>query len=117
MTEEQRIKRIPYGKSDFGDFRKENLYYVDKTRFIRTIEEKGGFLFLIRPRRFGKSLFLAILEEYYDIYRKDQFDSLFEGTYIHQYPTEGKNSYLVLKFNFSNIYPGSSRLEESFTDY
>jgi len=117
MKEEQRIKHIPYGKSDFGDFRKENLYYVDKTRFIRIIEEKGGFLFLIRPRRFGKSLFLAILEEYYDIYRKDQFDSLFEGTYIHQYPTEGKNSYLVLKFNFSNIYPGSSRLEESFTDY
>ncbi|MCX6579932.1 MAG: AAA family ATPase [Candidatus Aminicenantes bacterium] len=114
MKEEQRIKSIPYGKSDFGDFRKENLYYVDKTRFIRTIEEKGGFLFLIRPRRFGKSLFLATLEEYYDIYRKDRFDSLFEGTYIHRNPTEGKNSYLVLKFNFSRIEPGISMVEEAF---
>ncbi len=53
MNDAQKLKRIPYGKTDFNDFKEKNLYYVDKTRFIRDIEEKGDFLFLIRPRRFG----------------------------------------------------------------
>ncbi len=114
MTVEDELKQIPYGVSDFNDFRVKNLYYVDKTRFIRDIEKKGSYLFLIRPRRFGKSLFLAILEAYYDITFKDRFDSLFSGTDIHQNPTKEKNSYLVLKLNFSMVNSNISMVESAF---
>ena len=117
MIEEYDLKTIPYGVSDFNDFRVKNLYYVDKTRFIRNIEEKGSYLFLIRPRRFGKSLFLAILEAYYDIAFKDRFDSLFSGTDIHRNPTAEKNSYMILKLNFSTVSPHISQVEESFLNY
>ncbi|HLP48864.1 MAG TPA: AAA family ATPase, partial [Candidatus Kapabacteria bacterium] len=117
MNEVQKLKRIPYGKTDFNDFKEKNLYYVDKTRFIRDIEEKGDFLFLIRPRRFGKSLFLGILEAYYDIAFKDRFDSLFSGTDIRQNPTKEKNRYMILKLNFSAVSPNISTVEESFIDY
>ena len=100
MSEEHELKGIPYGIADFKDFRIKNLYYVDKTRFIRNIEKKGSFLFFIRPRRFGKSLFLSMLEYYYDIDGKDRFDFLFKGTDIHPNPTKEKNKYLVLSFNY-----------------
>ena len=117
MKEENGLKKIPYGVSDFDLFRRDNYYYVDKTRFIREIEKKGRYLFLIRPRRFGKSLFLAILEAYYDIAYKDRFDFFFQGTDIHQNPSKEKNSYMVLKLNFSMVNPEISRVEEAFPDY
>ncbi len=114
MKEENGLKKIPYGISDFNDFRKRNLYYVDKTRYIREIEERGKYLFFIRPRRFGKSLFLGILEAYYDIALKDRFDYFFKGTEIHENPTREKNSYLVFKLNFSTVEPGLSQVEDAF---
>jgi len=119
MSEEQEheLKDIPYGIADFKDFRIKNLYYIDKTRFIRNIEKKGSFLFFIRPRRFGKSLFLSMMEYYYDIDRKDRFDFLFKGTDIHGNPTKEKNKYPVLKFNFSAITPGNGLLYGSFLNY
>jgi hypothetical protein len=117
MIEAHGLKKIPYGVSDFNDFRVKNLYYVDKTRFIRDIEEKGNFLFLIRPRRFGKSLFLAILQAYYDIDYKDRFDFFFAGSAIHRNPTAEKNSYLVLKLNFSMVNPNMPKVEGSFLHY
>ncbi|MCU0290172.1 MAG: AAA family ATPase [Acidobacteria bacterium] len=117
MTPVIELKQIPYGESDFDDFKVKNLYYVDKTRFIRHIEKKGSYLFLIRPRRFGKSLFLAILEAYYDIDYKDRFDEFFSGTDIHLNPTHEKNSYMVLKLNFSAVKPDVSKIEESFNYY
>ena len=117
MSEVHDLKKIPYGISNFNDFKVKNLYYVDKTRFIRLIEEKGSYLFLIRPRRFGKSLFLAILEAYYDIAYKDRFDYLFSGTDIHQNPTAEKNSCMVLKLNFSAVNPEISRVEDAFSNY
>jgi hypothetical protein len=117
MNETLTLKKIPYGVSDFNEFRVKNLYYVDKTRFIRVIEEKGSYLFLIRPRRFGKSLFLAILEAYYDIAYKDRFDELFKGTDIHQNPTREKNSYMILTLDFSQVSPDISRVEDTFIDY
>ena len=70
-------KRIPYGVSDFQRFSRENYYYVDKTRFIGEVEKSPSFLFLIRPRRFGKSLWLSMLELYYDMAMKDKFEELF----------------------------------------
>jgi hypothetical protein len=114
MIAEQDLKGIPYGIADFKDFRIKNLYYVDKTRFIRNIENKGSFLFFIRPRRFGKSLFLSILEYYYDINRQEQFDFLFKGTDIHINPTKEKNKYLVLKFNFSALEAKKETIERAF---
>jgi hypothetical protein len=64
MTE--KIREIPYGDADFEDIRLNNKYFVDKTRFISLLE-KQKYIFLIRPRRFGKSLWLSILQTYYDI--------------------------------------------------
>jgi hypothetical protein len=117
MTDANDLKQIPYGVADFNDFRVKNLYYVDKTRYIRDIEKKGNFLFLIRPRRFGKSLFLGIMEAYYDIDFKDRFDYFFNGTDIHRNPTAEKNSYLVFKLNFSMVNPDVSLVEGSFLNY
>ena len=67
------FKRIPYGISDFKQVRQENKYLVDKTMYFERMERAGNFLFLVRPRRFGKSLFLNMLEAYYDINEKDNF--------------------------------------------
>lgn len=112
-----KIKKNPYGVSDFERIRSQNCYYVDKTRFIRDIEEKGYFLFFIRPRRFGKSLFLSLLKAYYDINYKDRFDELFKGTDIYKNPTPEKNSYMVLSLNFSKVGADTTRLEESFISH
>ncbi|HLP49237.1 MAG TPA: AAA family ATPase, partial [Candidatus Kapabacteria bacterium] len=117
MIEEQDLKQIPYGVANFKDFRDANYYYVDKTRYIRDIEKKGRYLFFIRPRRFGKSLFLGILEAYYDIASKDRFDFFFKGTEIHQKPTKERNNYMVLKLNFSAVDSDISSVEESFLNY
>ena len=75
------IKKIPYGLTDFERIRKEPYYYVDKTHYIEWLEESANFFFLIRPRRFGKSLFINMLRWYYDIYRRDRFKEIFEGLF------------------------------------
>jgi len=107
-------KKIPYGISSYKTIRQENYYYVDKTRFIPQFEETGKFLFLIRPRRFGKSSLLTVLESYYDISRKNEYDLLFNGTFIKEHPTPEKNTYLMLKFNFSQVSPDPDEVESSF---
>ena len=76
------MKQIPYGITDFEAIIKDNFYYVDKTMFIEKIEMQPRYLFLIRPRRFGKSLTLAMLEAYYDVNHAEQFDELFGQLYI-----------------------------------
>ncbi len=88
---------------NFAVIRREDYYYVDKTRFIPMIEEADRFFFFIRPRRFGKSLTLNILQHYYDLRTRDQFDALFGNLYIGQHPTLSRNTYLVLYLNFSGI--------------
>ena len=110
-------KRIPYGITDFRLLSGEDYYYVDKTRFIEEIEKCPNFLFLIRPRRFGKSLWLAMLTAYYDIAAKDQFEELFGKFYIGQHPTSERNSYLILQFNFAMVNPEPEVLEQSFEDH
>lgn len=96
-------KRIPYGMMNFALIRREDYYYVDKTRFIPLIEQADRFFFFIRPRRFGKSLTLNLLQHYYDVRAKDRFDALFGDLYIGKHPTPSRNSYLVLYLNFSGI--------------
>ena len=90
------MKKIPYGISSFETIKTENYYFVDKTKYIEQIENLGGrYLFFLRPRRFGKSLFISMLEHYYDINGADQFEKLFGDTYIGQNPTPLRNSYPV----------------------
>ena len=102
-TERNNVKRIPYGISGFEGVRERNCYYVDKTAYIERIEEAHDFFFFIRPRRFGKSLLLSTLENYYDLNKKEKFQELFGDLYIGQHPTPLRNSYLVLSLNFSTI--------------
>jgi len=112
-----KIKGIPYGISDYGRIRKENYYYVDKTPYLNTLENAGRYLFLIRPRRFGKSLFITLMEAYYDVFYKDRFEELFKGTWIYENPTDEKNKYLMLPFNFSVVDPNTNKMENSFLDH
>src|ERR1700675_2995653 len=98
--------KIPYGISDFGQIRSQGFFYADKTPFLPVLESaESGYrhLLFLRPRRFGKSTLLSLLEHYYDIDKKDQFDALFKGLWIHEHPTAERNSYLVLSFDFSTV--------------
>ena len=99
----QQIKKLPYGKSDFKLLREKNFYYVDKTAFIPIIDSSASFFHFHRPRRFGKSLLVSMLETYYDIAEKDNFDRWFGGLKIHESPTPERNSYLVMHLDFSEI--------------
>ena len=96
-------KLLPYGMMNVAVIRRDDYYYVDKTSFIPLIERSDRFFFFIRPRRFGKSLTLNMLQHYYDVNAKDKFDALFGDLYIGKHPTKDRNSYLVLKLNFSLV--------------
>ena len=88
-----KVKKLPYGISGYDSLKREGYYYVDKTMFIKPLEELGArYLFFLRPRRFGKSLFLSMLEQYYDVLKKGEFELLFKDTYIGKHPTEYRNS-------------------------
>ena len=98
------FKRLPSGESNFASLRMENYAYVDKTRYIEMLENEGNKRqFFIRPRKFGKSLFLSMLSNYYDMLGADRFQELFGDLYIGKNPTPLKNSYAVLEFNFSGL--------------
>ncbi len=96
---------FPYGIADFRAIRNEGYFYVDRTDRIPLVEYAGKQLVFLRPRRFGKSLWLSTLENYYDLARADDFDRLFGGLKIGQNPTPLHNQYFVLKLNFSVIDP------------
>ena len=96
--------KIGYGQSNYENMVKDAFYYVDRTAYIELIENMGSrFLFFLRPRRFGKSLFISTLEYYYGLQHKSKFDYLFGQRDIGKNPTPLANSYLVLKFDFSGI--------------
>ena len=98
------VKRLPSGISDFEKLITDNYYYVDKTLYIEKLEDyPNPNIMFLRPRKFGKTLFTSTLENYYDIKRKDKFDTVFSNTYIGKNPTKLKNRYHILKFNFSGI--------------
>ena len=110
--------QIPYGISDFKRVRTEGYYYIDKTGYIPTLEQAGSFLFFVRPRRFGKSLFINMLRCYYDLAEKENFEKLFGGLAIAEDPTVNKNRYQVFGLDFStvNICEGKT-LKERFDSY
>ena len=92
----EQIRQIPYGVSDFRSVRESNLYYVDKTMYIKALEDQARTLIFIRPRRFGKSLFINMMRLYYDKLEAENFEKLFGDLYIGQYPTPLRNKYQVL---------------------
>ena len=96
--------KIPYGESDFHKLMTENFFYQDRTEFIEKLEKwNSNFPVFLRPRRFGKSLFISTLHHYYGLEHKDEFQKLFGHLYIGQHPTASANNYMVLRFEFSRI--------------
>ncbi|SLM27879.1 conserved hypothetical protein [Desulfamplus magnetovallimortis] len=110
------IKKIPYGAGDFESVQLENDYYVDKTTYIPQLE-MNRFIFLIRPRRFGKTLFLSMLHTYYDIKKRDNFEKFFHNTWILNNPTPERGQYMILYFNFSVITKDKANVQNDFNHY
>ena len=96
--------KMPYGISNYEKIINDGYYYVDKTMYIEKLENlpETNIMFL-RPRKFGKTLFTSVLENYYDKNKKDSFEKLYGNTYIGKNTTKLKNSYCILRFNFSGI--------------
>ena len=98
------MKKLPTGISNYERLIKENYIYVDKTMYIEKLENlSDSTIMFLRPRKFGKTLFTSTLENYYDISKINEFGELFGNTYIGKNPTKNKNSYHILRFNFSGI--------------
>lgn len=93
----------PYGISDFGRIRDKGFFYADKTPFLAMLEANYQHVVFLRPRRFGKSTLMSMLEHYYDLGRKSDFDRRFEGLWVHEHPTEERSRYLVLALDFSSV--------------
>ena len=113
----EQAKRIPYGVSNFVDIVERNQYYVDKTMYLPMLENEADSLFFIRPRRFGKSLFISMMQAYYDIDKKDRFQELFGNLWIGSHPTENQGKFQVLYLDFSRIGGDISDLQERFDEY
>ena len=112
-----KIKQVPYGIADFVSVRERNLYYVDKTMYLPILEEQPSNLFFIRPRRFGKSLFISMMQAYYDKAKAGRFDELFGNLWIATHPTPLRNRYQVLYLDFSRIQGNIDSLEVHFNSY
>ncbi|MGN1394032.1 MAG: AAA family ATPase [Succinivibrionaceae bacterium] len=110
-----KLKLLPKLISQYTKFVERNFAFIDKTRFIELIEDKGlDVPLFLRPRRFGKTLFTDILAQYYDVNTRDDFERLFGNTYIGKNPTPTRNSYYILRLDFSGI--NSKNLEQNFFD-
>ena len=108
--------RIPYGEADFKRIRLNGWLYVDKTRFVHALEDER-YVFLIRPRRFGKSCWVSLLDNYYSRKRADDFEEVFGGTDLGRQPTESRHRYVILRFNFSAFKNALDTLEYHFEEY
>ena len=107
---------IPYGRAYFRGIRMEGCLYVDKTRFLHALEQER-FVFFIRPRRFGKTCWLSMLESYYDRNQADDFERVFGGLDICREPTPNRGRYVVVRFNFSTFGNDPANLEREFDEY
>ena len=110
------LRKVPYGESDFKKIIKENYLFVDKSKYIEILENDASYQFFIRPRRFGKSLFLSMLSNYYDVNNTAEFEKLFGNLYIGKNQTPKKTSYFVLRLDFANIATdkGKANLIDTF---
>ena len=99
----EEVKRIPYGVSNFVEVVEQNQYYVDKTMYLPLLEKQPSNLFFIRPRRFGKSIFLSMLRTYYDIAQKEKFEKRFSNLWIGSRPTQLQGTFQILFLDFSRV--------------
>mgnify|MGYP004534795473 FL=1 len=110
------MRKLSNGISNYEDIVREDRLYVDKTMYIEKIENLSDkTIMFLRPRKFGKTLFTSTLECYYDINKKDKFEELFRNTYIGKNPTENRNKYCILRFNFSGI--STENIEETIKGF
>ena len=113
----QNVKRLPYGINDFEAVIEQNQYYVDKTMYLPLLENQPSNIFFIRPRRFGKSIFLSMLHAYYDCSKKEKFQTLFGDLWVGKHPTPLQGKYQVLHLDFSYVGGSIDKLEENFDMY
>jgi hypothetical protein len=111
--------KFPYGICDFKEIITQKYFYCDRTHMIPIIENAGKSNLFLRPRRFGKSLVLSMLENYYDIAKKDRFEELFGHLNIGKNPTPLHNKYFILKLDFSCIgaYGSTQELQQFMMDH
>ena len=112
----EKTRPILYGVSDYAEIRKANAWFIDRTAKIRDLEATRYAMFL-RPRRFGKSLLLSLLEYYYDVAFADRFEELFDGTDIGANPTDEHGMYLALYFDFSAVSKDVGKVQDDFNAY
>lgn len=103
----ENIKEIPYGIANFVEVAEQNMYYVDKTMYLPLLEKQPRNLFFIRPRCFGKSIFLSMLRAYYDIAQKEKFQKRFGNLWIGSRPTPLQGKFQVVYLDFSRASGGS----------
>ncbi len=108
------MRLIPYGETDYVTIRKENSYYVDKTAFIPYFENAAKYIMFLRPRRFGKTLFMNTLAAYYDVLEKDNYEQNFGGLDIYSNTTPNQGKYMILKFSFASVDSRKENVEDSF---
>lgn len=113
----ENVKRIPYGVSNFVEVVEQNQYYVDKTMYLPMLEAQPNSLFFIRPRRFGKSIFLSMLRSYYDMAEKTAFEKRFANLWISSHPTPLRGEFQILFLDFSRVSSGNGTLAEDFDNY
>ena len=113
----QNVKRLPYGINDFEAVIEQNQYYVDKTMYLPLLENQPSNIFFIRPRRFGKSIFLSMLHAYYDCSKKEKFQTLFGDLWVGKHPTPLQGKYQILHLDFSYVGGSIEKLEENFNMY
>ena len=113
----QNVKRLPYGINDFEAIIEQNQYYVDKTMYLPLLENQPSNIFFIRPRRFGKSIFLSMLHAYYDCSKKEKFQALFGDLWVGKHPTPLQGKYQILHLDFSYVGGSIEKLEENFNMY
>ena len=113
----QNVKRLPYGINDFEAIIEQNQYYVDKTMYLPLLENQPSNIFFIRPRRFGKSIFLSMLHAYYDCSKKEKFQALFGDLWVGKHSTPLQGKYQILHLDFSYVGGSIEKLEENFNMY
>ena len=113
----QNVKRLPYGINDFEAVIEQNQYYVDKTMYLPLLENQPSNIIFIRPRRFGKSIFLSMLHAYYDCSKKEKSQTLFGDLWVGKHPTPLQGRYQVLHLDFSYVGGSIDKLEENFDMY
>ena len=113
----QNVKRLPYGINDFEAVIEQNQYYVDKTMYLPLLENQPSNIIFIRPRRFGKSIFLSMLHAYYDCSKKEKFQTLFGDLWVGKHPTPLQGKYQILHLDFSYVGGSIEKLEENFNMY